>query len=311
MVRSTGTWYDVVLENGSRIKGRAKGKLRLLDVKATNPVAVGDWVEISLEENDPSSGVIVEVLDRKNYLVRESPRKKYSRHILAANLDQAMLVTTIKQPNLKIGFIDRFLISCEAYHVPPVLIFNKVDLLQKEKDKNLLEETVQLYESIGYKAIKSSAETMEGTEEVKELLKDKVTLIAGHSGVGKSTLVNAIAPGLDLKTAAISGYTGKGTHTTTFATMYELPFDGWIIDSPGIKELSLLDLEPEEVSHYLPEMRQRLQECQFNNCMHMNEPGCAIKAAVDSGEVPISRYYNYLGIVDDIQQRDHWEYKDT
>ena len=291
--------------------GRVKGKLRLLEEKATNPVAVGDWVEIHLEEKDQDSGIIQDVLERENYLVRESPRKKYSRHILAANLDQAMLVVTVRQPNLKVGFIDRFLISCEAYHVPPVLVFNKIDLLQKEKDKKQLEQTVQLYKSIGYPVIECSAATGENVEQVRELLKEKVTFISGQSGVGKSSLVNAIAPELDLKTAEISGFTGKGIHTTTFATMFPLPFGGWIIDSPGIKELSLLDLEPEEVSHYLPEMRELLQQCQFNNCMHMNEPGCAIKAAVDAGEIPISRFYNYLQIVDEIQQRDHWEYKDT
>ena len=258
-------------------------------------------------EQDDQTGVIYEILPRENYIVRESPRKKYTKHILAANLDQAFLLATVRNPNIKLGFMDRFLVACEAYHVPAVILFNKTDLL-KEKDKIKLVEVEKAYALAGYPIISISALTGENVALVKEKMKDKITLVAGHSGVGKTTFINRISPTLNLKTAQLSNYSGKGQHTTTFATMYPLPFGGFIVDTPGIKELTIMDIEPSEVSHYFPEMRSRLQQCQFNNCLHINEPGCAVKDALDRGEIAISRYLNYLTIVDEINKKNPWEY---
>lgn len=307
VLQSTGSWYLVKLENGQLMKCRIKGKFRIDDQDATNPVAVGDIVEVEQEEN-AETGVINDIHQRENYLVRESPRKRFTRHILAANLDQAFIITTIKNPNFKQGFTDRFLVICEAYHVKPIIIINKVDLL-REKDLPKLAQVMALYESIGYKVIQTSA--VEGTnlQQVKDLMKDKVSLLSGHSGVGKSTFANAIFPELNLKTSTISNYSGKGVHTTTFATMYELPFGGFLIDTPGIKELSIMDLEPEELAHYFPEMRNRMNDCQFSNCLHINEPGCAVKAAMVNGEIAQTRYMTYLTIYDELQQQNRWDYK--
>lgn len=307
VLKSTGSWYEVRTEGGETLQCRMKGKLRLQDSDATNPIAVGDRVVMEKEE-DGKTGVIKEVLERENYVVRESPRKKFGRHIIAANLDQAMLIVTLKQPKIKLGFIDRFLAACEAYHVPVIIVFNKMDIL-KDADFVKLNKLQMMYEAIGYPVMIISSKSKYNISEVRGALKNNISLIAGHSGVGKSTFINAVEPKLDLKTAELSGYTGKGVHTTTFATMYELTFGGFVVDTPGIKELSVLDIDPEELSHYFREMNPLINDCQFNNCLHTNEPGCAVKEAVENGKIYLSRFESYLNILTELQQRNRWEYR--
>lgn len=304
VLRSTGSWYQVALPGGEEISCRLKGKMRQEDKRFTNPIAVGDRVEVQVEPHG-ESGVISAVMPRDNYIVRASTRKKHHLHILAANIDQALLMVTYKYPKLKKGFIDRVLLACETYHVPGVLVFNKIDLL-KEDEMEALYAVAALYEEIGYPVFLISAETGFGLEKLKTAMHNKVSLLAGNSGVGKSTLLNVLHPQLTLKTAPLSNYSGKGQHTTTFANMHPVPFGGFVIDTPGIKELSAVDLAPEEVSQYFPEMRALLQHCKFNNCTHLDEPGCAVKAAVDNGDIAFSRYENYVHIVYDIKGQQKW-----
>lgn len=306
VLRSTGSWYTIRQPDGSQIMCRLKGKLRLVDDEATNPVAVGDRV-LFVPEPGGDTGLIEEVLPRENYIARESPRKKLKRHVIAANIDQALLVFTIKNPSLKLGFIDRFLMAAEAYHVPVVMVLNKADLLNEEwlENAGFYEE---LYTSIGYQWVSISATTGTNIPKLQEMIMHKVNLLSGQSGVGKSTLMNALDPGLELRTNELSAYTGKGVHATTFATMYELKTGGFIIDTPGIKELSPMDVPPEEVSHYFREMRNLLPDCRYSNCLHIDEPGCAVKEAVENGDVAISRYENYVYIVLDLKEKKRWEY---
>ena len=279
------------------VQARVKGKLRLIDRRTTNPVNIGDKVIVEIEEDD---AVIKEILPRENYIIRQSSRNRTAEHILACNLDQALIMATLAQPRTSTGFIDRFLATATAYHVPAVIVLNKMDLYDEE-ELLFADEMKSMYGKVGYGVILTSVNKQAGIGEIKNLMKDKISLLAGHSGVGKSTLINAIVPELNLKTAEIASYTEKGKHTTTFAEMFELPFGGFIIDTPGIKEFGILDFEEAEVSHYFPEMEKRLHDCKFHNCLHINEPGCAVKDAVENGEIAMSRYENYLSIIHELK----------
>lgn len=300
--KSTGSWYTLKDESGKFWNGRMKGVLKLDDITSTNPVAVGDWVDASPENELENTAIINDILTRNNYINRQSPRHKHQHHIVAANLDQSMLIATFKEPRTSQGFIDRFLVASEMYHVPALIVFNKSDLY-KSKELEKYEAWKEMYESIGYKVSLVSAEKKEGIDELTTLLKGKVTLVSGHSGVGKSSLLNVIFPGMNLKTGDISGWSGKGQHTTTFAEMFDLPEGGQIIDTPGMREFGLVDISRQELSHYFPEMRDRLNECQFNNCLHINEPGCAVKEAVIKGEIHEDRYVSYVSILDSIEEK--------
>lgn len=284
-------------EDGKIFNARIKGVLKISGLTSTNPIAVGDVVEMDLENELESTSTITSIHDRRNYIARVSPHNKNQHHIVASNLDQSFLFATIKDPRTSQGFIDRFLVSCEAFHVPAVIVFNKADVYkQKEMDK--FNELKAMYEAIGYVVILASVVNNMGVDEVKERLKDKTTLLSGHSGVGKSSLINAIFPELNLRTKEVSEWSGKGMHTTTFAEMFDLPLRGKVIDTPGIRELGLVHMTKQELSHYFPEMRTRLNDCQFNNCMHTNEPGCAIKEAVNTGKIHVDRYVSYMTILD-------------
>ncbi|NOT51350.1 MAG: ribosome small subunit-dependent GTPase A [Chitinophagaceae bacterium] len=302
--KSTGSWYIVKDGTGRFHNARMKGVLKIDDITSTNPVAVGDEVEVEIESENEGTATISEIKRRNNYINRQSPRHKHQHHIVAANLDQSMLVATLKEPRTSQGFIDRFLVASEMYHVKPFIVFNKSDLY-KRKELDKYEQWKGMYEAVGYKVLLVSATENEGIEDIKELLKDKTTLISGHSGVGKSSLMNVIFPEMNLKTGEISGWSGKGQHTTTFAEMYDLPFGGRIIDTPGMREFGLVDIDKQELSHYFPEMRDRLNNCQFNNCLHVNEPGCAIKEAVVNGEISEDRFVSYVGILDSIEQKSY------
>lgn len=302
--KSTGSWYIVKDENDKFWNARMKGVMKIDDITSTNPVAVGDHVEFETEDELAGTAIIDEIHARDNYINRQSPRHKHQHHIVAANLDQSMLVATLKEPRTSQGFIDRFLVASEMYHVSPFIVFNKSDLY-KAKEMTRYEELKEMYEAVGYKVFLISAEKKEGVEEVVALLKDKTTLISGHSGVGKSSFLNVVFPDMNLKTQDVSGWSGKGQHTTTFAEMFDLPAGGRIIDTPGMREFGLVDIEKQEVSHYFPEMRDRLNDCQFNNCLHFNEPGCAIKEAVNTGEIHEDRYVSYLSIMESIEEKSY------
>lgn len=293
VVKSTGSRYQV--KEGNRIYDCVlKGKIRLEERKTTNPIAVGDIVDFELEDNGTAS--IQKIHPRKNYIIRKSINLSKQSQILASNLDQTVLIATLISPRTSLGFIDRFLITAEAYRIPAILIFNKCDLLD-EPLRNSQKEVIDLYKNIGYACYEVSSYDTKQTDALKALFKDKTTLIAGHSGAGKSTFINALQPGLNLKTGAISSAHAKGMHTTTFAELHPLDFGGNIIDSPGIKELGLVEMKKEEVGHYFPEIRERMNDCRFNNCIHVNEPKCAVMAAVESGEISEERYSSYLGIL--------------
>ncbi|CAN5744683.1 ribosome small subunit-dependent GTPase A [soil metagenome] len=296
--KSTGSWYIVRNKEGQFFNARIKGKFKIDGITSTNPIAVGDIVEIENQEDEEST-VIVEIYERRNYINRVSPHNKNQHHIVAANLDQSLLFATLKDPKTSLGFIDRFLIISEAYAVPAIIVFNKADLFGK-KENEKFELVKQVYEPIGYKIMLMSIEKNKGVEDVKDLLKDKITLLSGHSGVGKSSFINYIFPDLLLKTQDVSGWSGKGLHTTTFAEMFDLPFGGRIIDTPGIREMGLVDISKQELAHYLPEMRAVMNNCQFNNCMHLEEPGCAVKEAVNNGSIHVERYVSYMNILDTI-----------
>ncbi|WP_295711619.1 ribosome small subunit-dependent GTPase A [Mucilaginibacter sp.] len=294
LIKSTGSWYQVQTPDGERIDCRIKGKFRMHGITTTNPVAVGDVVEFEMEP-EQQSGVITKLHQRKNYIIRKAINLSKQAQIIAANLDQALLVVTLASPRTSLGFIDRFLVTAEAYDIPARLIFNKLDLFSDE-GLEILADYKAVYEKIGYPCFEVSA--IEGTniDQVQELLKDKVTLFSGHSGVGKSSLINALLPNLDLRTNMVSEWSDKGMHTTTFAEMFELPQGGFIIDTPGIRELGVIDIEKQELSHFFPEMRSRMNQCRFNNCRHINEPGCAVLEALEEGEIELSRYESYLSI---------------
>lgn len=301
--KSTGSWYIIKDESGKTWNARMKGIFKIDDITSTNPVAVGDEVEVEIENENEDSVVINKILDRRNYINRQSPRAKHQHHIIAANLDQSLLVATIKEPRTSQGFIDRFLVASEMYHVSAIIVFNKTDL-HKKKEAAQFEQWKEMYEQIGYRVAGISIKENKGVEEVKELLRNKTTLISGHSGVGKSSLLNAML-NLNLKIQDVSEWSGKGLHTTTFAEMYDLKGGGRIIDTPGMREFGLVDVSRQELSHYFPEMRQRLVDCQFNNCMHINEPGCAVKQAVIDKEIDEDRYVSYVTILDSIQAKSY------
>ena len=293
VIKSTGSSYQV-MTGGKVYDCGLKGRIRLEGRKTTNPVAVGDIVDLDFDEEDKV--MIEKIHPRKNYIIRKSINLSKQAQILASNMDQAVLIATLVAPRTSLGFIDRFLVTAEAYSIPATIIFNKCDLLD-ETLLGLQREVMDIYTRVGYTCLEVSSYDPKQVEALRDLFKDKVTLVAGHSGVGKSTFINALQPGLDLKTGEISSAHAKGMHTTTFAELHPLSFGGGIIDSPGIKELGLVEMKKEEVGHYFPEIRERMNGCKFNNCLHINEPKCAVFAAVEKGEISPERYHSYLGIL--------------
>ena len=300
--KSTGSWYLVKNKYGEEFNARIKGKFKIDDITSTNPLAVGDEVVFEKEDTEEGSVVISEIHQRKNYITRQSPHNKHQHHIIASNLDQSLLFATLKDPKTSRGFIDRFLVASEAYHVPAIIVFNKTDLYKK-KELEKLEQLTYEYEQVGYKVLSMSLSEKTGIEPVTDLLKNKTSLLSGHSGVGKSSFLNNIFPEIILKTQDVSGWSGKGLHTTTFAEMYDLPGGGKIIDTPGLREFALMDFEKEELSHYFPEMKELINECRFNNCMHIEEPGCAVKRALEEGKIFTERYISYLAILDSLENK--------
>ncbi len=300
--KSTGSWYTVKSEEGGWYQARIKGKFKIDQITSTNPIAVGDQVTLETEEDAAHSWVITQIEPRRNYVTRQSPHNKFQHHIIASNIDQSLLFATLKDPRTSQGFIDRFLVACEAYHIPAVIVFNKADLYRK-KEMEKLEEIRAIYQDIGYGVLVMSLQTQQGVEEVGACLKDKITLLSGHSGVGKSTFINTVFPEILLKTREVSDWSGKGMHTTTFAEMFDLPGGGSIIDTPGLREFALVDMERTELSHYFPEMRELISKCRFNNCLHVEEPGCAVKEAVELGKVAADRYVSYLNILGSLDTR--------
>jgi ribosome biogenesis GTPase / thiamine phosphate phosphatase len=303
VLRSTGSWYDVLaIQSGKIYECRLRGKLKLKGTNVTNPIAVGDRVHFVYESEDAKQGIIKDVIPRENYIIRKSPHKPMQGHIIAANLDQAILIATIVYPRTSLGFIDRYLVAAESFRIPAAVVFNKKDLL----DANLIafyNELKEIYEKIGYTCVLISAEREENLDEFKNLLHGKKSLLSGHSGVGKSTILNKIVPGLNLKTAEVSDFAEKGVHTTTFAEMFQIERDTFVVDTPGIKELGLIDIDKEEISHFFPEMRILFGKCKFYNCSHTHEPGCAVIKAVETGKIAISRYESYLSMLDDEDNR--------
>jgi ribosome biogenesis GTPase len=302
--KSTGSWYTVKDETGRFWNARMKGIFKIDEITSTNPVSVGDKVEIEKENETENTALITKIDDRTNYISRQSPRAKYQQHIVAANIDLSLLLATLKEPRTSQGFIDRFLVASEMYHVPSIIVFNKADLHKRKEDEKF-QRLKAMYEQTGYKVFLISVTSNMGINELKKEIENKITLISGHSGVGKSSLLNLIFPELKLKTQDISGWSGKGLHTTTFAEMFDLPSGGSIIDTPGMREFGLIDVTKQELSHYFPEMRERLMNCQFNNCQHINEPGCAIKEAVVNGEINEDRYISYVNILNTIEERNY------
>lgn len=300
--KSTGSWYVVKNKYGEEFNARIKGKFKIDDITSTNPLAVGDEVVFEKEDTEEGSVIISEIHQRKNYITRQSPHNKHQHHIIASNLDQSLLFATLKDPKTSRGFIDRFLVASEAYHVPAIIVFNKSDLYKK-KEMEKLEQLTYEYEQVGYKVLSMSLSEKTGIEQVTDLLENKTSLLSGHSGVGKSSFLNNIFPEIILKTQDVSGWSGKGLHTTTFAEMYDLPGGGKIIDTPGLREFALMDFEKEELSHYFPEMKELINECRFNNCMHIEEPGCAVKKAVEEGKISADRYISYLAILDSLENK--------
>ncbi len=298
VIKSTGSWYIVQVEQ-EVISARLKGKFKQEELKLTNPISVGDWVILEKEENQQTA-VISEILPRENYVIRKSTRKQHFSHIIASNLDQAILVITMKNPRTSLGFIDRFLVSTESFRIPAILVVNKMDQLAGEDAEEWLQDIHEIYEPLGYGVLEVSALKEENLlEKFRPYLKGKSSLIAGHSGVGKSTLLNALVPNAAQGTKEISTYSTKGVHTTTFAELFTVPSGGDLIDTPGIKEFGILDIEDQELSHFFPEMRKYLGQCKYNNCQHVNEPGCVVIKKVEEGYIHPFRYQSYLNILNE------------
>ncbi|PWT77799.1 MAG: ribosome small subunit-dependent GTPase A [Bacteroidetes bacterium] len=304
--KSTGIWYIVKDEKEAFWNARIKGIFKIDEITSTNPLAVGDEVEMEAEGESKKTALITAIGERRNYINRQAPSNKLQHHIIAANIDQSLMIATLKDPRTSQGFIDRFLVACEAYHVPAIVAINKADVYRK-KEMDKYEEWQEMYQNVGYQILLFSVKTGQGMDQLRSMLQKKTTLISGHSGVGKSSFINAIIPAMQLKTQDISGWSGKGVHTTTFAEMIDLPEPqkGRIIDTPGIREFGLVDIGRQELSHYFPEMRDRLQDCQFNNCLHTNEPGCAIKKALEEGKIFVDRYISYCNILDSIDEKNY------
>ena len=310
--KSTGSWYVVKTTEGETWNGRLKGILKLDGITSTNPIAVGDNVEMEPENEGEKTAIITAIHDRRNYINRQSPSHRMQHHIVAANIDQSLLLVTLKDPRTSEGFIDRWLLTCEAYHVPAILVFNKADIYRKKEEERFAQWKA-MYEAVGYRLIRMSVETGEGVAEVKTTLEGKISLLSGHSGVGKSSFLNAIFPALQRKTHGVSGWSGKGIHTTTFAEMFDLPASsdagsapgGQIIDTPGMREFGIVDISKQELSGYFPEMRVLAGLCQFNNCLHMEEPGCVVKEAVQKEAIAMDRYISYCSILDSIEENNY------
>ena len=296
VIKNTGSWYTVHTEAGKDIESKIKGNFRLKSIRSTNPVAVGDWVQI--EENKEGTAFITAIEERKNYIIRRASNLSKQSHIIAANIDCAMLIVTVNYPVTTTIFIDRFLATAEAYRVPVKLVFNKIDRYNEE-DQAYMEALITLYSTIGYPCLKVCAKNETGLEELQSDLQDRVTLLSGHSGVGKSTLINKLVPGVSLKTGTISEYHNKGMHTTTFSEMIALPQGGYLIDTPGIKGFGTIEMEGAEIAHYFPDIFRFATECKFNNCTHRHEPGCAVLEAVQAHWISESRYKSYLSILED------------
>jgi ribosome biogenesis GTPase len=301
--KSTGSWYSVQDPEGVFWNARIKGKLKIDEsISSTNPVAVGDTVYFDIEDDTIKTAMITGVAPRNNYMVRVSPHNKNQKHIIAANIDLALLVASIADPRTSTGFIDRFLITAEAYHIPAILVVNKSDLI-KDRHQPVLERWREVYTGAGYGFYPVSANDPESLRELAMRIQHKTTLFSGHSGVGKSTLINRFIPGIGIRTNVVSGWSGKGQHTTTFAEMFHLPGGGNIIDTPGVKEFGLIDFKKEELSQYFPEMRLVMKNCKFNNCNHLNEPGCAVKQAVIDKVISEERYVSYAAILESIEEK--------
>jgi len=303
--KSTGSWYICKTEDGRIWNARTKGKLKLdKEITSTNPIAVGDIVEVALEDDLENSLMIESIEKRKNYIVRTSPHNKHQKHIVAANLDQSIILATIKDPRTSLGFIDRYLVTCEVYHIPTMIVVNKSDTLDDE-DMKYYEFLKSTYNKIGYPIHLISAEKKLGLDSLKDILKDKTTLITGHSGVGKSTLINTLIPVKDIRVQEVSGWSGKGMHTTTFAEMHDMPEGGRIMDTPGIRELGIVDVSRAELGGYFPEIRKMALSCKYNNCLHFNEPHCAVLAAVKANEISEERYISYSKIYETIDDKNY------
>lgn len=301
--KSTGSWYLVKGEDGHVYQARLKGKFKIKGITSTNPIAVGDEVGFEMEDEAENRTMITALIPRRNYVNRISPANRRQHHIIASNLDQSLLIATIKDPRTSTGFIDRFLVTCEAFHIPAIIVFNKSDL-HEEHETAVYEERKAIYEKVGYRVLLTSVEEEKGLDVFKETLYGKTTLISGHSGVGKSSIINAILEGVNIRTTEVSDWSGKGMHTTTFAEMYDIPEGGRIIDTPGMREFAIADITKDEFSHFFPEMKSRLNNCHFNNCMHLNEPDCAIKKAVLAGEIHEDRYISYCTILDSMADKE-------
>jgi ribosome biogenesis GTPase / thiamine phosphate phosphatase len=300
--KSTGSWYIIKTAAEKLINARMKGLLKMDGRTSTNPIAVGDWVEYDMENEVEQTAIIHTITDRKNYINRQSPANKHAHHIIASNLDQTLLFATLKDPKTSLGFIDRFLITAEAYQVSAILVFNKADIYGP-KEMETYDHVKAIYTQCGYRVMLVSLENGIGVEDLKEELHNKTTLVSGHSGVGKSTFINAIFPDFVLRTQDVSDWSGKGLHTTTFAEMYDLPLGGSIIDTPGIRELGLVDIKKTELSHYFPEMRKVLNECQYNDCLHYNEKKCGVKEALNNNLISEERYISYLTLLEGIVEK--------
>lgn len=297
--KSTGSFYDAVDEHGKKWVARIRGKFKIdKRISSTNPISVGDVVEMSVEDEDKALAMITEIVTRRNYIVRSSPHNRHKQHIVGSNLDQALLIVTISSPKTSFGFIDRFLITAEAYRVPAIIVFNKSDLLEGEdKEEWMFKKFV--YEQIGYKTLTISAVSEDSLKELENELKDKITLISGHSGVGKSTLINHLVPDLLIRVQEVSDWNGKGQHTTTYSEMHVMPNGGRIIDTPGVKEFGVVGFDKYDLAQFFPEMRAKMSGCRFNNCLHINEPDCKVKEALGT-DISYERYESYLAILETI-----------